>query len=219
MAKSPEHYLDYSVGYSRGEFNPGQVASLYQFEVTYGEVYEGYDFSATVPYLFLKDDLGNNSGIGDVVLRAGTMLEKKTFDQKGLYGSVALKLPTASASKGLGTGEIDLGGFLGYTFGLNEMNMTVTGGYIITGDSPSQSYSDIFVYGVGLSKFMGSLYVYGSLDGRQQAITSSSSDILELSAGFFYQLKATRFIKVEGYTGLNTANSDYGFKIGVVDWF
>ena len=217
-AVTNDQYLEISAGYARGEFTIGQEADLYHLQLTYGEVHESYDMSVTAPYLFLKDTTGNYSGLGDVVVRAGTMLEKNASSSQGLYGSVAIKLPTASESKGLGTGKVDLGGFLSYTHELLDMNLTVMGGYIITGDSPTQKYEDVLVYGAGLSKFIIPWYFYGSVEGRQKLL-ATESDLLDLNAGFFYQLKTQQFLKAEGYIGLNSSTPDYGISIGIVNWF
>jgi hypothetical protein len=217
-AATTDQYIELSAGYARGEFTVGQEANLYRLQLTYGEVYENYDVSATVPYLFLKDNTGNYTGVGDIVLRAGSMLDKNTTSGQGLYGSVAVKLPTASETKGLGTGKIDLGGFLSYTHEWLEMNLTAMGGYILTGDSPDLKYEDILVYSVGISKFITPWYVFGSLEGRQKTL-ATGTDSLDLNLGFFYHLKAHQFLKAEGYTGLNSTTPDYGISVGIVNWF
>lgn len=61
-------------------------------------------------------------------------------------------------------------------------------------------------------------YVYGSLDGRQQ-ILSTGDDPLELSGGFFYQLNPEQFVKMEVFVGLSDSSSDMGASIGFLNWF
>lgn len=217
-AGSVDHYVDLTLGYSRGDFNTGQDSKLSQLRITYGQVMEHYDFSVEVPYLFLSDSFGDESGLGDVTLRAGRTLGDKNPDADNLYVSVAIKLPTASDSKGLGTGEADVGSFIRYTHPINKMNLSLLGGYIITGDSVIQVYHDIFVYGIGLSRITAPWYIYGSLDSRQK--TFSTGDYpLELSGGFFYQLNSAQFVKVEGFVGLSNSSPDIGATIGFVNWF
>ena len=217
IADTNDHYLDLTAGYSRGEFDTGQVSRLYRLQFTYGQVADRYDYSITAPYLFLSNNQYGESGIGDVILRAGIVLNNNHATNR-LYGSVATKLPVADESKGLGTGEADAGGFLNYSYHFNEMNLLLMGGYIVTGDSPQQSYEDILVYGIGLSRRINKWYVYGSLDGRQQVL-GSGDDPLELSGGLLYQIKAAQFIKAEGVVGLNDGSLDYGLAVGVVNWF
>jgi hypothetical protein len=217
-ADSVDHYVDISLDYSRGDFNTGQDSKLSRLQVTYGQVMEHYDFSVEVPYLFLSDSFGDESGLGDVTLRAGKTLSDKNPDADNLYASIAIKLPTANDSNGLGSGELDVGGFLTYTHDLNKMYLALLGGYIVTGDSVFQQREDIFVYGIGLSKIIAPWYVYGSLDGRQQTL-STGDDPLELSGGFFYQLNPVQFVKMQGFVGLSNSSSDLGSTIGFVNWF
>jgi len=61
-------------------------------------------------------------------------------------------------------------------------------------------------------------YIYGSLDGRQQTL-ETGDDPLELSGGFFYQIKSKRFLKMEGFVGLGNSSADAGMTIGIVNWF
>jgi hypothetical protein len=217
-AEDANRYVDFSAGYSQGDFDTGETSSLTRLQVGYGQVWEDYDFSVLVPYLYLDDEFGNESGLGDITLRAGMRLGNMKSPSDNLYASVAIKLPTADEDKGLGSGEADVGGFLSYHHALDDLSLSLLGGYIITGDSSAQSYNDIFVYGAGISKISFPWYVYGSLDGRQQTL-EGADDPLELSAGFYYQLKERQFLKLEGFVGLNNASPDGGLSVGVVNWF
>lgn len=215
---SIEQYIDVSVGYSQGDFNTGQKSELLQLQMTYGQVMGDYDYSIAVPYLFLSDSFGDESGLGDITLRAGMTLSGNNLAADNVYASVSVKFPTADETRGLGTGETDVGGFLSYTHNFNIVSLTLMGGYIVTGDSQVQSYEDIFVYGVGLSKMIAPWYVYGSLDGRQQTV-ATGDDPLELSGGFFYQIKAGWFVKMDAFVGLSNTSPDTGITVGIVNWF
>lgn len=214
----PDEYIDFSIAYSEGDINSGQNSELAQVQVTYGQVIDDYNFSVAVPALFLRDSFGSESGLGDITLRGGKTLSGGSSSADNIYGSISVKLPTASEAKGLGTGEIDLGGFLSYTHHFNILNFTLMGGYIITGDNQVQKFKDIFVYGMGLSKIIIPWYIYGSLDGRQQSFTTGD-DPLELSVGFLYQLRPEQFVKVESFVGLSNASPNNGITVGIVNWF
>ena len=218
VAEAASQYVDLSMGYSRGDFGTGQDSELSQIQVTYGQVVKQYDYSVTLPYLFLSDRYGDDHGIGDVMLRGAMKLGEDIPGEDALYMSIAVKLPTADEKKGLGTGEMDVGGFLSYTHYFHEMQFSVLGGYIITGDSPRQSYHDILVYGMSLARMFTSWYLYASLDGRQQTL-ETGDDPLEFSAGFFYQINTSLFLKTEALVGLNDASPDHGMTVGVVNWF
>lgn len=216
--ESADQYVDVSVAYSQGDFNTGQKSELSQLQMTYGQVMGDYDYSITLPYLFLSDSFGDESGLGDITLRAGMTLSGNNFTADNVYASMSIKLPTADETKGLGTGETDVGGFLSYTHNFSILSLTLMGGYVVTGDSQVQSYEDIFVYGVGVSKMIAPWYVYTSMDGRQQTV-DTGDDPLELSGGFFYQIKAGRFVKLDAFVGLSNSSPDTGITVGIVNWF
>jgi len=213
-----DEFIDFSAGYSQGDFNSGQNSEFSQLQVTYGKVRGDYNFSISLPYFFLSDSFGNEAGLGDITVRAGKTLSGNSFSEDNVYASVSVKLPTANESNGLGTGEMDVGGFLSYTHYFNSLSLTLMGGYIVTGDSQAQLYKDIFVYGIGLSKIISPWYIYGNLDGRQQTL-DTGDDLLEASIGVLYQVKPEQFLKLEGFVGLSNTSPDSGMSIGIVNWF
>lgn len=217
-AAATDRYVDFTFGYNQGDFNTGQTVKLSSLQVTYGQITGPYDISLSVPYLYLSDNFGDEYGLGDITLLAGMAVSGSSLTDTSLYASVAIKLPTADETKELGTGEMDTGGFLTYTQRFKTVRLSLMGGYIVTGDSITQQYKDIVVYGVGLSKIIIPWYVYGSLDGRQN-ILNDSDDPLEISTGFFYQVKQTQFIKMELFAGLSDSSPDVGLSIGIVNWF
>ncbi len=210
-------YIDVSYAYSQGDFDTDQKTRLTQLQLTYGQVQGRFDFSADLPFLFLQDSFGDETGLGDITLRGGMAVIGNNLAPDNLYASVAVKLPTADEAKGLGTGEPDVGGFLSYTRDFNFLNLTVLGGYIVTGDSRTQSYNNIAVYEVALSKMMAPWFVYGSLTGRQQTL-DYGDDPLELNGGFFYHIKSGLFFKVDTFVGLSDGSPDMGVMFGIVQW-
>lgn len=218
VADTSRQYLDYSLAYNQGDYGADETSSLTQLQISYGLVQEKSDFSISIPYLFLSDEYGDDHGPGDITLRAGLELLSNTSQTDNLYGSVAVKLPTADETDGMGTGEMDVGGFIAYTHYSDRISFSLLAGYIVTGDSPQQSYNDIMVYGVSFSKTFTRLSVYASLDGHQNVI-AASDDPLEFSLGFYYQLAMSDFLKVEALLGLNDASADYGLSVGYVNWF
>jgi len=217
-ANSMDEYLEVSARYSRGDFGSEQITKQYQLQISYGKFFNDFDFSLSSSYIQLKDELGDDAGFGDVFLRAGTSISNDHTSTNDLYASVEIKFPTADETSGLGTGETNLSGFLSYSHRYNQTSFTLTGGYTITGDSPTQTYEDILIYGVGVSTYFDRWYLYGRLDGQQQMFDTGAAP-LELSSGFFYQIKPAEFIKVDGFIGLNDASPDIGFGIGLVHWF
>lgn len=212
-----EQYAEISAGLNHGEYDTGQNYDLNRVQLAYGQVHDYYDFSISVPYLFLSDSYGNDSGLGDVIVRAGMSLDSKSFAESKLYGSVAVKLATADESKGFGTGKNDIGFFLRYKQRIDKVNASFMGGYIVTGDSSSQKYQDIFVYGAGLSRIMLPWSVYINLTGHQRVLNTGNNPLI-FTGGFLYQLKPKKFLKLEAYQDMANG-SDYGLNLGWVSWF
>lgn len=213
-----DEYLDLSARYSHGDFDSNLGSRLYQLQFTYGKFFDRFDASISSSYIFLSDELGNDTGIGDIYLHAGTVLSNRRNLSNELYGSIEVKLPTADVSTGLGTGETDLGFFLNYTHRIHATSLMLIGGYTFNGDSRSTRYQDVFNYGIGVSTYFDRWYLYGRIEGQQQRLSTGSNPLL-LSGGLFYRLQAARFIKLEITSGLNDASADFGMIAGYVVWF
>lgn len=212
-----KQYTEFSAGLNHGEYDTGQGFDLSRIKLTYGRVHDYYDFSISVPYLFLSDSYGNDSGPGDIIVRAGMSLDKKPISENKLYGSVAIKVATADDSKGFGTGENDIGFFLRYNQGIGKLNASFVGGYIITGDSSTQKYEDVFVYGTGLYRIVLPWNFYINLTGHQRVLNTGNNPLI-FTGGFYYLLKPNNFLKLEAYQDLANG-SEYGLNLGWVKWF
>jgi len=71
-----------------------------------------------------------DQGLGDVVVRGIYRFLPENEDGWSLDGVGAVKLPTASDTKGLGTGRTDVGGFLALHQRLGIFRWTLLGGWI-----------------------------------------------------------------------------------------
>ena len=217
-ADTARNYLDVSAGFSRGDFGTTLNTDLYRLQASYGQLIGRYNFSVTVPVLHLRENSLSETGLGDITLQAGMTFNEDVFERNSFYGSVSLKLPTADENTGLGTGESDVGGFLGYTGRSDTLSLNLSAGYIVTGDTPTQSYNDVFVYSAGLAKSTMPWYVYGRLDGQQSTVNSGDNP-LEVTGGFFYQVKTTQYLRAEVSRGLNDSSPDLSFSLGMTNWF
>ena len=104
-----------------------------------------------------------------------------------LSAAAAVKLPTAHDEMGLGTGETDYGAFLAFHQRLLGVKLSVSGGYIVTGDPSVFDYEDVPLLGIGVAKAFGMTNVYASLEGRGATI-AEADDPLEASLGAFHIL-------------------------------
>lgn len=219
-------FFELSGGFKSGDFGTAVRSDLLYVAPAVGYLTPSYDFSATVPYLRLTTDGGTDagetsateSGIGDIVARAGKVLAPEAFDELSLYGSVAVKLPTADEAKGLGTGETDLGAFLAARWPLGNLRLNLQGGYIKSGLGHSEGLRDVFLYSAGLSGAATRAHWYVSLDGRT-ALVQGTRAPLEISGGSLYALGGRYFLKGAAFAGLNEGGPAYGVAGGIVRMF
>lgn len=222
IAQEGRGYIDITGGYKTGDFGTPTRSNLYYLAPTLGYVAPRYDASVTVPYLSLTNETGSvsttESGIGDIILRGGRVLVPEGESGLSLYGSLAVKLPTADEDKGLGTGETDYGAFLSLYKRIESIKLAFMGGYIITGDPSSFNYNDIYLYGVGVSKVFDRSDLFASLEGRRSAVPGADNP-LELNFGFFHLLSKDYSLKGSTFFGLNDGGPDFGLGLGIVRWF
>jgi hypothetical protein len=222
LAEEGRGYLDFSGGYKTGDFGTPTRSNLYYLAPTLGYVAPQYDVSVTIPYLSLTNKTAGVSttetGIGDIILRGGRVLVPEGEKGLSLYGSLAVKLPTADENKGLGTGKTDYGAFLILYKRIESVKLAFLGGYIITGNSSSFNYNDIYLYGVGVSKIFGRTDLYASLEGRRSSVPGAANP-LELNLGFLRLLSKDYSLKGNTFFGLTDGSPDFGVSLGIVRWF
>lgn len=222
FAADGRSYLDLSAGYMSGDFGTATSSRLLSISPTLGYVALRHDFSVTVPYLSLTNKTsGINSterGLGDIIVRAGAVLFPENAAGFSANGSVAVKLPTADETKGLGTGETDYGAFASMQQRLQAFKLSVTAGYLRPGDPSGLDYHDGFSYGLGLSRRFERTTVYGSYDNRR-AVVSGFDNPQEVGAGFFHILSVDYAVKGHLFVGLNNGGPDGGGSLGIVRWF
>ena len=221
-AKEGREYFEVDGGYKTGDFGTPTRTDLTYFSAVLGYVSPVYDLSVTFPYLFLSNSTGgrtsSESGIGDVILRAGMVLVPEGRSGLSLDGSLAVKLPAASDTKGLGTGKTDYGAFIGLHQRMGQYKIYFNGGYIKVGEPSNFSYNDIFLYDVGISRVFGFTELYAYFEERQ-AVVPGAKNPQEIYIGFLHVLNADYAIKGSAFTGLNNGGPDLGFTAGLVRWF
>ena len=213
-------YLETSAGYKTGDFGTPVRTNLYYLAPVLGYVAHSYNFNLTVPYLFLSSgtDTGMDTGAGDAIIRGGTTLIPELGSGASIDGAVAVKLPIADETKGLGTGKTDVGGFLTVTQELGEIKMTLGVGFIKVGDPPGQDYNDIYLYDLGIYTLIRKTGLYTSLEGRT-ALVQEAQNPLEVNIGFIHALNSFYMLKGGTFIGFNKGGPDFGINLGVVRWF
>lgn len=221
-AENGRSYVEMSGGYKTGDFGTPTRSELYYVSPAIGYVAPQYDVSVTVPYLNMANKTNgattSESGIGDVILRGGRVFVPEGDGRFSLDGALAVKLPTADRNKGLGTGETDYGAFLSVHQRFDKIKLSLFSGYIKVGDPPSVNYNNIYLYGIGIARIIGSTELYTSFEGRR-AIVPGAKNPQEINVGFFYVLNADYAIKGGVFSGMNNGGPDFGLSAGIVVWF
>ena len=221
-AKEGRSYLDVSAGFKTGSFGTPFRSNLGYLSTGLGYATPVYDVSITIPYLFLSNEgqggTNNTSGIGDIIIRGDRVLVDEKSRGFSLDGALAVKLPTADDTKGLGTGETDFGAFLNAHQRVADVKFSLLGGYIKVGSPSNVTYNDIYLYGLGISKVFGFTELYGSFEGRRAAVPGAQNP-QEIHAGIFHVLNKDYAIKGSTFVGLNNGGPGFGFDAGVVRWF
>lgn len=214
-------YVALDGGVQAGDFGTPVRSTLYSVAPTLGYYARDYDLSVTVPYLSLTQSAAgqsaSESGLGDIVVRAGYALVPERTSGLSLNGAVAVKLPTADETKGLGTGETDVGAtlLLGQRFG--PVRLSLLGGFIKVGDPAGQDYNDVYLYGVGVARTWSDTGLYAALEGRR-ALVAGADNPLEVRAGFFHLFSHRFAIRTTAFAGLNDGGPAYGASFGFVQW-
>jgi hypothetical protein len=215
-------YIGIEAGMSRGDFGTPTRETLYAVTARLGWWAPDYRVEVALPYLELaRDGPGidrRDGGVGDVVLRGERRLRAGKDDGASVYGSLALKLPTADADRGLGTGEADVGAFVTVVRPIAGLKLVAHVGYVVNGDSAALDYRDVPYYGIGLSSPGTHSAVYAAVSGRGASVNGADAP-LELSAGGWRWLGGDRAFTVTGFVGLNDGGPDFGATVGVVQWF
>ena len=213
-------YFELNTGFRTGDFGTPTRSDLLYLAPTFGYAAPRYDYSVTVPYLTLTSRTASGSttqsGIGDTVARGG--LELIAGTNWSLYGALSVKLPTADETRGLGTGETDVGAFATFSRDFDSVRLSLLGGTIQTGDPPGYTLPDLWLYGIGLASWAGATRLYGSIEGRTASVPGAPNP-LEVYVGAMHPLSTRQWLTGTAFAGLNDSGPRYGASVGFVHWF
>jgi hypothetical protein len=158
-APRPRFYLEGGVGHQQGDFGSATSSRLDLAYAGAGWFSAAYDVNVSVPVLRLRNQGGGeddaSTGLGDVLVRGVRRVLPVTASGRSLDASAALKLPTASSAKGLGTGHLDLGGFLALNQRWGRYQGTLVAGWIEGAATEPESRGGIYTMGAGLARATG----------------------------------------------------------------
>lgn len=234
-------YLESGLGRRSGDFGSPTTSTLIFGYGTVGYASSRYDVSTTLPILQLKTT-GNgtseqSSGTGDVLLRGVRRLAGTGISGFSLDGGLALKLPTANDSKGLGAGKMDIGAFLSPFYRWDQLQVSAVAGWIKTGgfggmgtgmgsgmgggtsiDSGSDGMNGgAYVVGSALSLFQDRTKYSLSFEARG-AQFQGSPGAREITADVFHLFNPKWAMKASAFVGLSNGGPKNGLGLAIVYW-
>jgi len=152
------------------------------------------------------------SGLGDTVASATYKAYYDAATKRGLDLTGRLKLPTAEADKGLGTGSTDESVQVDVYQTFERLTLFADIGYTFFGHSDFVQLDNALNYGVGVSSKLTSTDSVGaSLDGRQR-VTPGGAEQRELT--LFWSRRTERATRVQAYFLIGLANGSPDWGVG-----
>ena len=120
--------------------------------------------------------LETNNGIGDVTLGVNYNIPTQNTGKFIVQLQGRLKIPVASTTDSLGTGEFDGGGAVDIAYDLGKFTPFVTVGYRLRGDPEGADLNNTFSVSAGASYNLGGGYaLLGSYDFRQRTTDTAEN--------------------------------------------
>lgn len=226
-----------SFNYNTGTYGgAGQTDSIY-IPFTLKRYYREGNISLTAPYLRQSSTgqvvrVGGNtavmgkksgaartageSGLADAIINGSYTLKKdgpKSFD---LAAAGRLKLPTADESRGLGTGELDLGSGLEFAKELRPgLTLLVDGYYTIIGDPAGVDLNNELALDIGIFRQFRKDLSLTVLYATRGAIVDGNADPREISGTLYYASADGNNYFGGLLLGLSDGSPDAGISVGL----
>lgn len=228
VAADPRLSFTTGLDYSSGAYGQSEKTRItYVPFITKYELDDRWTFKAVVPWLRIDGPGGvtadsrittgtsinrrtSESGLGDIVL--GTTYSALQLEAQKLYIDIGakIKLPTASESKGLGTGKTDytLSTDIYKTF--ERVTLLGTVGYKVLGDPSGVALNNVWFSTVGAVYKLDDHNSMGATLDLRQATTDQATGLREYSV--FYSHKFNQTYKLQTYVvaGDTTSSVDIG---------
>jgi hypothetical protein len=222
-----QNQLSFTTGidYSRGDYGTAIDTSMVVVPLSARLRTGNWRMTASVPWLRIDgaNVVGGSNGpividptaprsvregFGDVSLGLAYDIPEQTFGL-GVQLSGRVKLPTASQSKGLGTGKTDYTGAVELSKTYGPVTPFVSLGYRIPGDPVGIDLQDGFIGSAGFSVATGRSLILLSYDYRESP-SLLSEDSQELFGAFTAPVSGKLDFTLYGSAGLSKGAPDYG---------
>lgn len=229
-----EFSLTTGVDYSSGKYGGDTSTDILYIPVTAKYTADRLILKLTVPYIRVTS-LGNvvrgmgaisrststktttQSGLGDVTATAAYVV----YDAPSLMLDVAgnVKFGTASASKGLGTGENDYSAQIDAFYTVNVTTLFATAGHKIVGAPEGITVNNINYGTLGVSQKLNEEHAAGIMLDAAQSPTDLAPGTRLLTAFFNSQLSGEQKLQASVMKGLSDASPDWGVSLMLTSYF
>ena len=156
----------------------------------------------------------DEAGLGDILLKLFYhLLPAPSSKLPWLTVSGKIKIPSASESKGLGTGEADYTLFSELYQPLGAWGIFAGGGYRFMGDPEDFDLNDRWLASAGFDVQLASAVSAGLSYDYRESTTSSSAAAHELSPWLSFGVFGAFRIEPYGLIGLSSGSPDYGLGV------
>lgn len=157
-----------------------------------------------------------DSGLGDMLLRGRYYLVEESTILPLVAITGRIKLPTADADRGLGTGEFDEGVGMELTKSLGAQWLAyLDGGYNIIGDAPGTNFNNQWWYDVGIGYDVTDNLHMSVFYEEYRALVNTVSNARDLLALTNYIVSDAVHLTGSLLIGLSNGAPDYGIGVGV----
>lgn len=188
--------LEVSLGthYSTGDYGTSSATVIFYAPLLVRGELDRWTLELTIPYLWIRSGggvvqgpngpiqaaSGVEDGLGDILLRGSYTLPPARTWIPWLELSGLVKFPSASATRGLGTGEFDYGLETTATWTIDRLTPFASVGYRFLGSAPDIALDDVVTAAGGAQYRVLDAFYLGLLVDWRQAASSSSGERLEL---------------------------------------
>lgn len=212
--------------YSTGDYGTESTTDIMYVPLTLETLLGNWTLRATIPYLRITSGgglvqgpdgpiqavSGTEDGLGDVILRGAYTVSPLVDSPWMPWIDLAtyLKVPTASRSRGLGTGKVDVGIESDLTWTVDRLTPFATVGYLFLGSSPELPLHDVFQGSIGAQYRVFDPMQLGLMLDYRQAPSSFSGKRLELVPFGSYRLRPHWKVALYATAGLADGSPDAG---------
>lgn len=157
-----------------------------------------------------------DSGLGDMILRGRYYLIEESSVMPLVAVTGRVKLPTADADRGLGTGEFDEGAGVELTKTLGDRWLAyLDGGYNLAGDAPGTNFNNQWWYDVGVGYDVTESLHMSVFYEEYRALVNTVNNARDLLAVANYVVDDTVHLTGSLLVGLSNGAPNYGLGGGV----